>query len=236
VSGRPVRTAHVANSAATDQIVEGFEGLLHRGVVVPAVDLIQVDVPGIQSFETVLAGFEDMFSPQAHVVDIARSLGGFLAHGAPDFGGDDDVLSVGVGLTQGVPQDFLGFTVGVDVGGVEKIYPGVQRRLDHVVGQGLTDFPDVVELRSERHCSETEFGDFQTRVAQAVVLHAVPSGRIRVRFVENVGWSSDPQFLIERRVLSVEQIGIVSTVWDCSSRFKRQRRLTFGGSSMAGGA
>jgi hypothetical protein len=57
-----VRASDVADLARVHQIVERRERLLDRGLVVPAVDLIQVDVIVVEPPEADLAGRDDVLT------------------------------------------------------------------------------------------------------------------------------------------------------------------------------
>ena len=51
--------ADVAHLASLDEVVEGLHGLLGRRVRVEAVDLVEVDVRGVEPRERALNGVED---------------------------------------------------------------------------------------------------------------------------------------------------------------------------------
>lgn len=68
----PLRDADVERLALADDVGEGLERLLERGLVVEAVRLVQVDVVGAEARERAVDRLEDVLAAQAGVV---RSLG-----------------------------------------------------------------------------------------------------------------------------------------------------------------
>ena len=66
--GPPFGDAHVEHLALADQVVEGAQGLLQRGLVVVAVRLVQVDVVGLQPAQRAVRGLHDVLAGQAAVV------------------------------------------------------------------------------------------------------------------------------------------------------------------------
>ena len=107
------RGADVADLAGLHHIVERFEGFFDRGFVVPAMDLVEVDVVGLQAAEALVEFVEDGFAREAAAV-------GFVAHHAVDLGGDDDGFAAGVGLEEAAENDFA-VAAGVDIGGIEEV-------------------------------------------------------------------------------------------------------------------
>ena len=68
--------------------MEGLERLLDRGLVVPAVDLVEVDVVGAEPSEARVDRAEDVLAGEAAVVR-ART------HRPVDLGGEDDRVAGG---------------------------------------------------------------------------------------------------------------------------------------------
>ena len=96
----PHRTrAEVSGFAPTDGVVERAEGLLDRGLGVPAVDLIEVHGVHAQPVERVVEFLVDGLSREAARVGVV------VAHLAPDLGGDH--LCVAVVLGERVAEDSL---------------------------------------------------------------------------------------------------------------------------------
>ena len=77
--------ADVADFAGFDDVVESFHGLFDGGFVVPAMDLVEVDVVGLEAAKTLVELKEDLFAGEALAV-------GIVAHDAVELGGDDGVF------------------------------------------------------------------------------------------------------------------------------------------------
>src|SRR5262249_52374667 len=68
-----VRAADIADEAAPDQAVEGFQRFLQRRLAVPLMDLVEIDDVGAQPLQARLAGADQVIARQAAVVrPIAR--------------------------------------------------------------------------------------------------------------------------------------------------------------------
>ena len=59
------RCADVADLAGLDYVVEGLHGLFDGGLVVPAVDLIEVDVVSAETLQALVEFEEDFFAGEA---------------------------------------------------------------------------------------------------------------------------------------------------------------------------
>ncbi len=77
----------VADFAGFYDVVEGFESLFDGSLVVPAVDLVEVDVVGAEAAEALVEFEEYLFAGETFAV-------GIVAHDSIELGGDDDVLSL----------------------------------------------------------------------------------------------------------------------------------------------
>jgi hypothetical protein len=93
--------------------VERLHGLLDGRLVVPPVDLVQVDVVGAQSPQRGVDGVEDMAPGESAVVRP-------LTHREADLGGQHVVLSPAEHLPQQTPGDLFAHPHRVHVGGVEE--------------------------------------------------------------------------------------------------------------------
>ncbi len=80
--------ADVARLARFDHIVQRFHGLFDGRVVIPAVDLVKVDVIHLAGAAGSVDGVQDVFAREAAVVDV-------VAHRVEDLGGDHQVLAPG---------------------------------------------------------------------------------------------------------------------------------------------
>jgi hypothetical protein len=83
---------------------------------------------------------------------------------------------------QHLADDFLGLAVGVDVGGIDQVDPGVQAPVHLPPGLRHVCRPDVLEraAAAERHRAHGEHGHPQTRLAQCAIFH-VPNLPTAVR-------------------------------------------------------
>ena len=129
--------ADVAHLAGADEVVERAQRLVDGDVGLRAVDLVEVDVVGLQAAQAGFALLDDVAAAVAHVV-------GAFAHHAVHLGGEDDVVALAVALER-LAGDLLAAAAAVDVGGVEEVDAGVEGAVDDVVG--------VVRRRSCRRTS-----------------------------------------------------------------------------------
>ena len=96
--GEEVRAADVADLALMDEVVEGAERLVDRGLRVVAVELVKVDVVGLQPAQGGIDGGEDVLA------GVAPSKGaGPVA--AEALGGDDETVPLAL---QPAAEDLLG--------------------------------------------------------------------------------------------------------------------------------
>ena len=118
--GGPLADADVERLARADDVGEGLHGLLQRRLGVVPVGLVDVDVVGPQPAQRAVDRLEDVLAGQAAVVGALR------AGGPVDLGEDLQALPPLPG--ERLAEDALGLAVRVDVGGVERRDPGVERR------------------------------------------------------------------------------------------------------------
>ena len=159
-----VGAADVAHLARAHERVERLERLLERRQPVPLVDLIEVDDVGAQPLEARFAGADEVPARQALVVR-AR------AHGEARLGGDQHA---GRALAaHRLAENFFGEPGRIDVGGVDQIDAGVGDEVDQPARFGERDRADLGEaaLAAERHRSQGQLRDLQSRIAQLSVFH-----------------------------------------------------------------
>jgi len=167
------RGSDVADFAGFDDIVERFHGLFDRGVVVPAVDLVEVDVVGLEALEALIEFEEDLLA--------AETLGvGVVAHCVEELGGDNGVFAFGVGFEEAA-EDLLAGAYGVDVGGVEEVDAEVKGLFEEGLAFGLVEGPGVAAWTQRAcgrdavaHTAEADARDFQAGFAEVDVIHSVP--------------------------------------------------------------
>ena len=86
-------------------------------------ELVEVDVVGLQAAQAGLALLDDVASA------VASGIGILGVHLAVDLGREDNVVPLSVAL-QGFAGDFLAPAQRVDVGRVEEVDPGVEGAVD----------------------------------------------------------------------------------------------------------
>jgi hypothetical protein len=73
--------------------------------------------------------------------------------------------------------------VGIEVSGVDHVYPGVERDIKHALGLGHVDRSTFFELgaTTKRHGAQDDFGYQQARMAQLSVLHVASCFTLHVK-------------------------------------------------------
>jgi hypothetical protein len=94
------RRSEIARLAGAHDVVQSLHRLLNRGVRVEAVNLIEVDVVGVEPEQRGVNLLQDGLTGQALPA-------GAVVHPAPHVGGQDDVLAAGVPPDR-PPDEFLG--------------------------------------------------------------------------------------------------------------------------------
>jgi hypothetical protein len=133
------------------------------------VDLVEVDVVGLQALQAGRHRVHDVPAARAPVV-------GAGAHLAEHLGGDNHVLALRPQVLQRLPEQSLGLPERIDVGGVEEVHPGLEGapddRVDLALLQGSDRLPHARALGpAEGHGPQADLGDEQTRAAKLLVLH-----------------------------------------------------------------
>ena len=152
----------------SDESIECAKGFFDWCDGVVAVNLVEIDVVGLQAPETGIDSIHDVSARGANVVAA-------LAHTAIDLGGDDHVFASDVQIFQGLAEDFFAETFVINVGGVEEVDARVDRGLDERVGFGLVrgadHFPDTsvgvgsVLPAAEGHRAKTDSGNEKSGIA-----------------------------------------------------------------------
>ena len=148
--------------AVLHQGIQRLQGLLYRRGRVEAVDLVQIDVVGLQSPQAGLALAHDMAPGGATGV-------GTFTHRPEHLGGQYDILAADVQILQGLAHDALTGTTTVHVGGIDKVDARLQGRLHQLIGLfllQLADQPPHVVPAAEGHGAQAQFRYKQPRVAQ----------------------------------------------------------------------
>ena len=159
-----VGVAEVADLALGDEVVEGGQGLVDRGDRVRGVQLVQVDVVGLQPGEGLLHRDLDV------IAAALRARRRAVAHvGVPvaELGGEHDLVPAALqDLSQG---EFGRARAAVGLGGVEE--------RDALVDGGVDDRPGLldVETAAEVVAAEAYYRDEQAGVTQGSVAHGSAS-------------------------------------------------------------
>ena len=113
------RRADVAHLARAHHIVQRFQRLLDRRRLVPAMDLVEIDVVRLQPAQALVQLEEDLLARKPAAVRP-------IAHHAVQLGRDHGVFALGVSLQQ-APQHALAVAVRVYIRGIEEVDARVQR-------------------------------------------------------------------------------------------------------------
>ena len=174
--GLPVGNADIAHLAAGDEVVERPQRLVDRRHRVGAVQLVEIDMIGLQPLQAAIDRVHDVAARGAALV-------GALAHGAMDLGGDHDIRPLDAEIPERLAEQSLGGAEGVDVGGIEEVDAGGDRAGDNLIDALLVEAGDEAPLGvlagvAEGHGAEAEFGDEHPRISELVVAHgAAPGGK-----------------------------------------------------------
>jgi hypothetical protein len=132
-------------------------------------DLVQVDMVGLQTAEAGLHSVHDVTARSPDVIPPG-------ADAAIDLGRDYDILPRDVEVFQRLPQNSFALTFRVIVRRIKEVDAAVNRRLDEFIGPGLANGADALEEPSavpECHGSEAELRNQETCIAERCVLHDV---------------------------------------------------------------
>ncbi len=152
-----VRAAGVEHLALAHEIVEGAQHLVERGLMVDVMDVVDVDVVGLQPFQAGLDLLLDVQPRHAGVV-------GPVAHRVEHLGGDDRVVPPSL---QRLAQHRLRRAADIGVGGVEERPAGLEHGAHHARRFGL------IGAVAEGHRAEADLGDFEAGTAEASIVHSL---------------------------------------------------------------
>ena len=160
------RRADIAGLAGLDDIVQRFERLLDRRLVVPAMDLVEVDIIHAEAAEALIDLDHDRFARQAGAI-------GSGSHAAVDFGRDDDLVAPGEVIDR-TAEDLLAPAERIAVRRVEEIDAGFERPLDERPALFLAEAPGMID-RGCRRRSSCSRGKSATRRGRCVRAWCIPS-------------------------------------------------------------
>ena len=173
------RGADVAHLARFHHVVQCLQSFLDRRFVIPAMNLVEVHIVGLQTAEALVEFEEDGFAGEAAAI-------GLVAHDAVDLGGDDHGFAAGV-CFQESPEHLLAVAAGIDIGGVEEVDPEIERLAKKglaflfVKGPGVAAGLEFARgRRSVGHAAETDAGNFEAGLAEVDVVHYFSSTGIQI--------------------------------------------------------
>jgi hypothetical protein len=152
-----------------NQRVQSAHRLLDRSQEIVAMNLVQIDMVGLQPAQTRLDRVHDVAAGGPDVI-AAR------ADTAVDLGRDHHMLPRDLQVLQRLSEDLLALTLRIDIRGIEEIDPALDRCLDQLIGIRLANGADDFEHSSavpEGHRSEAQFRDQEARIAEGCVFHGV---------------------------------------------------------------
>jgi len=126
-------------------------------VWVRAVELVEVDVVGLESPEAGFTTFDDVESAGSKCVWL-------VGHAAVDLGGEKYVVTFSVAL-KCVTHEFFGCAVAVDIGCIEEV--------DSLAEGVVDDFACVFEvgLLTEHHAAQNDRADVHAGASEKFVFH-----------------------------------------------------------------
>src|SRR6202035_6117982 len=130
------RGADITCLARLDDIVQRFERLLDRRFMVPAVDLVEIDVISTETTEAGIDLHHDRLARQPSAIRTR-------AHPTIDLRGDDDLVATGEILDRAA-EDLLAAAERVAVRRVEEVDAGFERALDERTALLFAEAPGMI--------------------------------------------------------------------------------------------
>ncbi len=150
------RRPDVERLALAHDVVERLKRFLHRRMRVEAMNLVEIDVVGLQPAQAFVDGVLDMLARKAALV-------GIVAHGVEDFRGDDEPVARRSEVLQRATDNLFAHAERVDVGRVEKVDASFQRALDERTAFRFLQDPLPPLLRAIGHGAQADSRYFQPR-------------------------------------------------------------------------
>ena len=120
--GGGVGCPYVTDLSLPDHVVEGAQGFLDRRSRIPSVEIVDIDVVGLQTLQAFFQLLKDVVAGTTALIRAveacawAASAGNFDAH----FGGDDDFAPLR-GLADDLTDELLGMSICVDVRRIDEV-------------------------------------------------------------------------------------------------------------------
>src|SRR4029079_14256006 len=135
--------------------------------VIPTMDLVEVDIIGLQTLQPVINLGEDGLARQTLAVWIGAHLSG-------DLRGEHDFVPLGEVLER-APGNLFADADGIDVGCIEEVDPRAERLLEEGAALFVAQNPGAVLIAgiAAGHAAEADARDFEAALAEIDVLHGI---------------------------------------------------------------
>src|SRR5215216_1534763 len=159
------RGTDVSGLSCLHDVMQSSHRLLDGSLVVPAMDLVQVDVVRSKPLQAVVDLAEDCLAREPCAV-------WSFTHLAVQLGGDDDLVAI-CEVPQGTAEDLLAPSDGIHVRRIEEIDAKLKRLLDDRSAVLFVEHPlvDPTFRVPEPHAPKTDSRHFHPGAAQLRVLH-----------------------------------------------------------------
>ena len=151
--------AEVADLALELELLEGFEQLVAlQGTDAGVVDLVEVDVVGVEAAEALLAGELDELAVELLGPLAVAVAGSRVVDVVAELGGDDQVVAP---VAEDAGQDLLAVAVAVGIGGVEEVDAQLHRVFQQGGALGVLQPPPPVGgdgPDAEAHLGQDQIG------------------------------------------------------------------------------
>ena len=154
--------------AVLHQVIQRIQRLFNRRGRVEAVQLIEIDMIQLQAAQALLHAADDVIARAAARIPPCRS------RFAKYFSGDYHVLARNFQVFQRLAEDRLRTPFRVNVRGVDKVDPGIQRAAHQLFCFALLELTNLAPhaaFTAEGHGAEAEFRNEQSGIAQFLITH-----------------------------------------------------------------
>ena len=159
-----------------DQRVERTHGFFDRRGGIETMDLIKIDMVELHALQARLDAVHDVEPRGAARI---HAVAGLPEH----LGGDDHAVARHLQVLERLPRHLFSDAVGVYIGRVDEVDPGVERAPDQALGIGLLQIADMLPdavVAAEGHRAQAQLRYKQARPAQLVVTHVIDSNTMEM--------------------------------------------------------
>lgn len=160
------------------QAVQCFRSFFNGGLVVPAVDDVQIYIVGVQTLEVGICRVQDVLARQALGV-------GSIFHGEIDFGGDDYLITQCMILQHPI-QKLLAGTPEYTSAVSKKLISNSNAR--RITARGILIQHPIVNLGTvfvKTHATQANARHIQPRTSQFCIVHVSPEIHLPTQKFEN---------------------------------------------------